>query len=83
MKMQTVISIQTKKSAIINVLKKIFCFNIQDEPTNNLDIESIDALADAINVFSGGKLMLPVPPPQRNNNKYIYKIKGIKVPIGL
>lgn len=26
----------------------------QDEPTNNLDIESIDALADAINEYKGG-----------------------------
>ena len=32
------------------------CF--QDEPTNNLDIESIDALADAMNEFEGGKLKL-------------------------
>ena len=33
-----------------------FClFQFQDEPTNNLDIESIDALADAINQFTGGK----------------------------
>lgn len=29
---------------------------LQDEPTNNLDIESIDALADAINLFKGGML---------------------------
>lgn len=27
----------------------------QDEPTNNLDIESIDALADAINDYRGGE----------------------------
>ncbi|CAF1341869.1 unnamed protein product, partial [Didymodactylos carnosus] len=31
---------------------------ILDEPTNNLDIESIDALADAINSFSGGVLIV-------------------------
>ena len=30
-------------------------FPCQDEPTNNLDIESIDALAEAINEFTGGK----------------------------
>lgn len=29
---------------------------LQDEPTNNLDIESIDALADAINDYKGGKI---------------------------
>lgn len=27
---------------------------LQDEPTNNLDIESIDALSDAINEYKGG-----------------------------
>jgi hypothetical protein len=27
----------------------------QDEPTNNLDIESIDALGEAINDYKGGK----------------------------
>lgn len=32
-------------------------FHLQDEPTNNLDIESIDALADAINEFTGGLLI--------------------------
>ena len=32
----------------------------QDEPTNNLDIESIDALADAINDYKGGKRQLNI-----------------------
>jgi len=31
---------------------------ILDEPTNNLDIESIDALAEAINTYKGGVLMV-------------------------
>ncbi|KAJ9576446.1 hypothetical protein L9F63_006659 [Diploptera punctata] len=31
---------------------------ILDEPTNNLDIESIDALADAINEFNGGVIIV-------------------------
>ncbi|XP_051899532.1 ATP-binding cassette sub-family F member 1 isoform X1 [Pristis pectinata] len=31
---------------------------ILDEPTNNLDIESIDALADAINVYKGAVLIV-------------------------
>jgi len=31
---------------------------ILDEPTNNLDIESIDALADAINRFAGGVVIV-------------------------
>uniref|UniRef100_T1J795 ATP-binding cassette sub-family F member 1 n=1 Tax=Strigamia maritima TaxID=126957 RepID=T1J795_STRMM len=31
---------------------------ILDEPTNNLDIESIDALADAINGFEGGVIIV-------------------------
>uniref|UniRef100_UPI00358FD560 ATP-binding cassette sub-family F member 1 isoform X2 n=1 Tax=Myxine glutinosa TaxID=7769 RepID=UPI00358FD560 len=31
---------------------------ILDEPTNNLDIESIDALADAINDFKGGVVVV-------------------------
>lgn len=36
-----------------------FILNIffQDEPTNNLDIESIDALADAINDYKGGNIL--------------------------
>jgi len=31
---------------------------ILDEPTNNLDIESIDALADAISTFEGGVIIV-------------------------
>jgi ATP-binding cassette, subfamily F, member 2 len=29
-----------------------------DEPTNSLDIETIDALADAINAYKGGLLLI-------------------------
>ena len=31
---------------------------ILDEPTNNLDIESIDALADALNEYQGGVIIV-------------------------
>lgn len=31
---------------------------ILDEPTNNLDIESIDALAEAINEYEGGVIIV-------------------------
>lgn len=31
---------------------------MQDEPTNNLDIESIEALAEAIETFGGGVVMV-------------------------
>ena len=31
----------------------------QDEPTNNLDIESIDALAEAITEYQGGESLHP------------------------
>ena len=31
---------------------------IMDEPTNNLDIESIDALIDAVNEFQGGVVIV-------------------------
>lgn len=33
-------------------------FSNQDEPTNNLDIESIDALAEAINEYNGGVIIV-------------------------
>uniref|UniRef100_S4RWJ6 ABC transporter domain-containing protein n=1 Tax=Petromyzon marinus TaxID=7757 RepID=S4RWJ6_PETMA len=32
--------------------------HIQDEPTNNLDIESIDALGEAINQYKGGVVIV-------------------------
>lgn len=31
---------------------------VLDEPTNNLDIESIDALADALNIYTGGVVLV-------------------------
>lgn len=31
---------------------------VLDEPTNNLDIESIDALCDALNQFNGGVVLV-------------------------
>ncbi|PAV92981.1 hypothetical protein WR25_13579 [Diploscapter pachys] len=31
---------------------------MQDEPTNNLDIESIDALGEAIREYGGGVIMV-------------------------
>lgn len=34
------------------------CLLPQDEPTNNLDIESIDALAEAINEYKGGVIIV-------------------------
>ena len=37
------------------ILSECCIFILQDEPTNNLDIESIDALADAINKYTGGR----------------------------
>ena len=43
----------------------------QDEPTNNLDIESIDALADAINDYKGGEPRpTPLNPPQTPQNPH-------------
>lgn len=33
-------------------------YHFQDEPTNNLDIESIHALAEGIETFGGGVLMV-------------------------
>ncbi len=36
-----------------------FHANVQDEPTNNLDIESIDALSEAINEYKGGMFFFP------------------------
>lgn len=39
-------------------MKRPFFFTFQDEPTNNLDIESIDALAEAINEYTGGVIIV-------------------------
>lgn len=39
-------------------LLSLSSFNASDEPTNPLDIESIDALAKCINKFKGGVIMV-------------------------
>jgi hypothetical protein len=44
----------------------------QDEPTNNLDIESIDALADAINEYNGGKNLIIRYPALCSKNLFVY-----------
>ena len=36
----------------------LFFFCFADEPTNNLDLDTIDALADAINDFEGGMVLV-------------------------
>lgn len=36
-------------------MKRFAYLPLQDEPTNNLDIESIDALSEAINEYKGGR----------------------------
>lgn len=40
------------------ITKNFLLFFFQDEPTNNLDIESIDALAEAINEYDGGVIIV-------------------------
>ncbi len=46
--------------SMVTVLLWLHCpYYLQDEPTNNLDIESIDALAEAINEFTGGNPHTP------------------------
>ena len=42
------------KTETILMSLSVICV-VQDEPTNNLDIESIDALADALSEFQGGQ----------------------------
>uniref|UniRef100_A0A183J4W0 ABC transporter domain-containing protein n=1 Tax=Soboliphyme baturini TaxID=241478 RepID=A0A183J4W0_9BILA len=42
---------------LVTVMLMLF-EQLPDEPTNNLDIESIDALAEAINDYNGGVIMV-------------------------
>ncbi|XP_038063471.1 ATP-binding cassette sub-family F member 1-like [Patiria miniata] len=49
---------QKSRVAFADMCKRQPDVIILDEPTNNLDIESIDALADAINVYKGGVVLV-------------------------
>ena len=54
----------------------------QDEPTNNLDIESIDALADAINDYKGGKSHLNIMSIEGYCSRYLSMICLLFLNIG-
>jgi ATP-binding cassette subfamily F protein 1 len=49
---------QKARVALLDLIARAPDVLILDEPTNNLDIESIDALADAINDFKGGVIIV-------------------------
>lgn len=49
---------QKSRVALADLASRAPDMIILDEPTNNLDIESIDALADAINDFTGGVIIV-------------------------
>jgi ATP-binding cassette, subfamily F, member 1 len=49
---------QKARVALADLAAKAPDVLILDEPTNNLDIESIDALAEAINEFKGGVIVV-------------------------
>ncbi len=58
------ILVRSKGFKCLNLIKMStltisFHANVQDEPTNNLDIESIDALSEAINEYKGGMFFFP------------------------
>jgi ATP-binding cassette, subfamily F, member 1 len=49
---------QKARVALSDLIARAPDLLILDEPTNNLDIESIDALAEAINEFEGGVIIV-------------------------
>merc|ERR1712168_1784346 len=49
---------QKSRDALADMASREPDMIILDEPTNNLDIESIDALAEAVNEFTGGVIIV-------------------------
>nr|QNH67896.1 ATP-binding cassette transporter subfamily F member 1 X1 [Brachionus rotundiformis] len=68
---------QKARVALSDLVSKAPEVIVLDEPTNNLDIESIDALGEAINLFQGGVIIVSHDEKLiRDTNCQLYVIKN-------